>query len=345
MTGSNKITRRTILGGAAAATLAASTRLSFGKAPDKVGLTLEFRVNGANAPMILAEQGIFEKHGLDVRPEGSSGSGESIRRVASGMYQFGLADASTLVAFAAANPDVAPKIIMPIYDKFPACIISFKRNPVKSLKDLQHVKLGTGSADAGVKIFPALLKLNNIDPATIHRETFDVKLRDAMLLAGKVDAVIGFDYTSVFNLIGNGVKMEDINLLYFSDLGYSFFGNSVIASRDVIEKNPDLVRRVTAAVTEAWIYASKHKPEAIQAVVKREPLLKPQVELDRLGWVFDKLILTDNVKKNGLGAVSIPRVEHALTLIKEGFQLPVTPTVDQVYDGRFAPPEKDRKIA
>jgi hypothetical protein len=32
-------------------------------------------------------------------------------------------------------------------------------------------------------------------------------------------------------------------------------------------------------------------------------------------------------------------------VLKEGFQLPQTPTLDQVYDGRFLPPIEDRKFA
>ena len=62
--------------------------------------------------------------------------------------------------------------------------------------------------------------LNNMDPESLDITTVDVKLRDALSLTGKVDAVVGFDYTSVFNLIGNGAKLDDIELLYFSDMGF-----------------------------------------------------------------------------------------------------------------------------
>ena len=62
---------------------------------------------------------------------------------------------------------------------------------------------------------PALLTLNNIDPASFSRVTVDVKLRDTLLIKGDVDAVIAFDYTAIFNLIEAGIKLEDITLLYF----------------------------------------------------------------------------------------------------------------------------------
>lgn len=340
----NKLTRRTLLAGAAAASLC-SPRLALGKSLDSIKMSLEFRIYGGNAPMFLAaEDGIYEKNGLDVTPEGSAGSDDCIRRVAAGTHPFGLADATTLISFAASNPDAAPKLVLPIFDRFSAVILSLKNKPVKSLKDLSKITLGTGTSDAGSKIFPALLALNKIDPASIKRMTVDVKLRDAMLMAGKVDAVIAFDYTAIFNLIGNGVKLEDINLLYFSDFGFDFIGNSLIVNPDVLKKNPDLVKRVAAATAEAWVAASKHRDEAIASVTKREKLLNAKVERARMDWVIDKHVRTENVKKNGLGSVDISRMQRAIALIKDGFNLATVPSVDQIYDARFMPPIEDRKI-
>jgi NitT/TauT family transport system substrate-binding protein len=343
MIGFNKLTRRTLLCGAAAAV--SSPMLAFGKTADRFKLALEFRIYGGNAPMFLAiDNGIYQKFDLDVTPEGSSGSDDAIRRVATGTHPFGLADASTLIAFAARNPAAAPKMVLPIFDRFPAVILSLKQKPVRSLKELAGIRLGTGTADAGSKIFPALLEHNKIDPASINRVTVDVKLRDTMLLTGKVDAVIAFDYTSIFNLIGNGIKFEDINLLYFSDFGFDFIGNGLIVNPDVLAKDPDLVRRTARAVAQAWVVSSKHRADAIDAVAKREKLLDAKVELARMSWVLDKHVLTDNVKKNGLGTVDIARAQHAISFIKQGFQLATAPAVDQIFDNRFLPPAEDRKI-
>lgn len=338
------LSRRQLLGGvAAAAALASTTGVAFGA--DNLKMSLEFRIYGGNAPMFLAQDKIYAKHGLEVIPEGSAGSDDSVRRVAAGNYPFGLADASTVVAFAGRNPSISPKIIMPIFDRFPACIISLKQKPVKSIEDLKKSKIGSASADAGSRLFPVLMALNKVDVKTLDITTVDVKLRDAMLLSGKVDSVIAFDYTSVFNLIGNGVKMEDINIFYFNEMGFGMFGNSLIAHPDVLAKNPDLCRRVAAATAEAWVYSAKNRKEAIDAVMKRDKLLTADVELQRLSWVFDKHVLTDNVKKNGLGAADPARIKSAIGLIAEGFQLPNAPSVEDVFDGRFMPPQKDRTFA
>ncbi len=338
-------TRRTLLAGGAAAALAPGLPSAFGASPDVLKIIMEFRIYGANSPMFLAQQSIFPKYNLDVTPIGSAGSGDAVRNVAAGVYKFGLADASTVIAFAGENPKVVPKIVMPLFDRVPACVISLRRKPVKTLADLKTMKLGVGSQDAGAKLFVALLGLNNMDFKSLDITTIDVKLRDALLMTGKVDAVIGFDYTSVFNLIGNGVKLEDIELLYFADLGFRMFGNSVITTPEVIEREPDLVRRVVAAITESWIYGSAHREEAISAVTARERLLDPTVELARLSWVLDRLILTPNVKTNGLGSFEMPRLTDGIELIRRGFDFAKSPAVETVYDGRFMPPLKDRTFA
>jgi thiol-disulfide isomerase/thioredoxin len=145
-----QFTRRTLVSGMAAGL--AMPHVARAQAADAVKLSLEFRIYGGNAPSFLAiENGIYKKLGLDVTPEGSSGSGECVTRVAAGTHPFGLADASALVEFAARNPSASPKLVMPIFDIFPAVILSIKKK-ITSLKDLAGLKLGTGTSDAGVKI-------------------------------------------------------------------------------------------------------------------------------------------------------------------------------------------------
>ena len=344
----DRFTRRALLksSAAAAAGLIVSPGVLRAQAADAVKLSLEFRIYGGNAPMFLAaENGIFRDLKLDVSSDGSAGSGESLTRVATGTHQFGLADASAVAEFAGRNPEAAPKIVMTIFDVFPAVIMSWKKKPVRSLKELAGMKLGTGTADAGSKILPALLSLNNIDPNSFSRSTIDVKLRETMLIKGDVDANIAFDYTALFNLVDNGIKIEDINLLYFKDFGFNFPGNSLIASRETIEKNPDLVKRMALGCARAWIAADKDRKAAIAAVVKRDRLLRPETEEPRIAWVLDRLIKTPEVKQNGIGFIDEKRLNDGMKILADGLKFAKPVAVSDIYDGRFLPPASERKFA
>lgn len=339
------MTRRRLLRAGALATLASTPAIRRARAADAVRLSLEFRIYGANAPMFLAaETGIFRDLGLEVGMDGSAGSGDSLTRVASGTHAFGLADSTAAVEFAAQNPDVAPKVLMPVFDRFPAVVLSLKRKPIRTLQDLVGARLGTGIVDAGAKILPAVLELNHIDPAAIKRQVTDVKLREAMLLRGDVDAIVGFDYTTSFNLVDNGVKLDDINLLYFSDSGFDFPGNALIASPALIEKNPDLVRRMTLAVARGWVAAARDRAAAIAAVMRRDRLLNPVTERARLDWVIDRLVLTAAVRQHGLGYVDPARLARGIEVLRQGLQLAKPPTVEQVFDLRFLPPAAERAV-
>ena len=343
-----RLTRRSLLktSAAAAAGLIAAPSVLNAQAADAVKLSLEFRIYGGNAPMFLAaENGIFRNLRLDVSSDGSAGSGDSINRVAAGTHQFGLADASAVAEFAGRNPDAAPKIVMTMFDVFPAVIMSWKKKPINSLKDLAGAKLGTGTADAGSKILPALLALNNIDPASFTRMTLDVKIRETMLMKGDVDATIAFDYTALFNLLDNGAKIEDVNLLYFKDFGFNFPGNSLIASRETIEKNPDLVRRMALACARAWVAADKDRNAAIAAVAKRDRLLRSEIEVARIGWVLDRLIKTPEVKQNGIGYIDEQRLTDGMKVLSDGLKFAKPVAVADIYDSRFLPPAADRKFA
>ncbi len=344
MAHSGVITRRRLMQTASTAAAAlALPAIRTASAADAVRLSLEFRIYGANAPMFFgAETGIFRDHGIEPGFDGSGGSGNSLTRVASGTHTFGLSDASAVVEFAAQNPEAAPKVVMTIFDRFPAVVLSLKRKPIKSAQDLVGARVGTGIVDAGAKILPALLALNHIDPASIHRLTTDVKLREAMLLRGEVDAIVGFDYTASFNLVDNGIKLDDINLLYFSDFGFDFPGNSLIASPATIAKNPDLVRRMALAVAKSWVASARDRVGAIGSVLRRDRLLVPATERARMDWVIDKLVMTPSVRANGLGYVESGRLARGIEVLKDGFQLAKPPTVEQVFDTRFLPAVSDR---
>jgi NitT/TauT family transport system substrate-binding protein len=338
-----KPTRRDVLR-AGTGLLVMAPHLVRAQAADAVRFSLEFRIYGGNAPLFLgAERGIFRDQGINVSMDGSAGSVESVTRVATGTHPFGLADLSTLVEFTSRNPKEAPKLIMTVFDRFPAVVLSLKRKPIKTLQELVGARVGTGSVDAGSKILPALLALNKIDLKSINRSTIDVKLRDTMLIKGEVDAVVGFDYTIIFNLIEAGLKLE-ITLLYFADFGFDFWGNSLIANPAVVESNPDLVRRVAVAVARSWGAAARDRAGAIAAVTKRDGLLKAETERARMDWVLDQLVLTPGVRQDGIGDMDAQRMARGINVLKEGFQLASAPTMEQIYDPRFLPPAADRKL-
>lgn len=311
-----------------------------------VRISVDYRIYGSNAPISFAQDsGLFKEVGINATVDGSAGSGDAINRVASGAYDVAYADIGTLAEFWARNPTQAPKLVMAILDRSPQSIVALKKSNIKTMKDLLGRKVGTGQADATSRMFPGVLKLNNIPIDKMNVTRVEQRLRDAMLLRGDVDAVIGFDSTILFNLMTQKVMPDETNVIYYADNGFDFYGNGLLVSRKLIESNPDVVKRLTAAVAKAWVASIKDPKATIALLAKRDPLVDADLETKRLQWVLDKNVITDATRKNGIGHLDENKMTTGLKLLAEGFELPKVPTVADLYDARFLPAATERSFA
>jgi NitT/TauT family transport system substrate-binding protein len=330
---------------AAAALLGPSPRAS-AQELTSVKISLDYRLYGPNAAFWYAQtSGIFRAAGITATVDNSSGSGDAVARVASGAYDAGYADLGTLTEFWSKNPNAAPKLVLPILDRAAQSVVSLKKANITALRDLLGRKVGTGKADATSRMFPALLRINRIALDAVTLVPVDQQLRDSMLLRGEVDAVVGFDSTTLFNLIPLGVRPEDTNVIYFADNGFDFYGNGFLVSRALIDKNPALVRRLTDAVARAWVATIADPQKAVEAVGKRDGLTDVAHETNRLRWIIAKNIVTPATRSGGLGAVDMSKLDNGLKIVAEGFELPRIPTAADIYDDRFLPPLEHRRFS
>jgi NitT/TauT family transport system substrate-binding protein len=308
-----------------------------------IRLTLEFRVYGGTAPIILADaRGYFAAAGIAATIDGGTGSGEAIRRVAGGAYDFGVADVGTLVEFNARNGDTAPKVVMLVFDTAAHAIVSFKRAGIARPGDLPGRRVVTGQADATARIFPSFARVAGLDLARVTLMPVDVRLRESLLLRGEADADMGYDYTILFNLLGQNIPLSDMQVLDFADYGFAMYGNALIASRAMIERQPDLVRRVAGVVAHGWVDAIADPAAAIEAVAKVDPLTPRALELARLHYVIERHIATPATRAGGIGAYDPAKLAQTIRIVAEGFALPRAPAPDEIYDGRFVPAQRER---
>jgi ABC-type nitrate/sulfonate/bicarbonate transport system substrate-binding protein len=90
-----------------------------------VKFTLDFRITGQTSPFFLAQQrGYYKDEGLDVSIDVGSGSVASITRIASGVYQMGLGDISSLIEFQASQSGTPlVQAVYQYYNRAPFAII------------------------------------------------------------------------------------------------------------------------------------------------------------------------------------------------------------------------------
>src|SRR5262249_18175723 len=307
--------------------------------------SLDFIMFGPNSPFVYAdESGYFKEAGLAVRIDPSSGSGDAINRLASGAYDIGYADVSTLIEFAAKNPSSAPKIVLFIQDRTPSTILYRKQKHISKPKDLEGHSLGSGATDAGARMFPTFARLNNIDVGKVDRQLVDFRLRDSMFAQGNFDAIIAYA-DSMLNVRTLGLDISEIGRLDYADWGLNFYGNAMFASRQIIDNNPEAVRGAVQAVAKAWRDAARDQTPIIDALLKRNNLAKREVDLERLKFIVNNQVVSPFTRANGIGAVDQKKLGDNLKLVGEGFNLASVPSPADIFDDRFLPPVVARKFA
>jgi NitT/TauT family transport system substrate-binding protein len=314
------------------------------QAQTSLRFSLDFVMFGPNSPFVYAdERGYFREAGLSVRIDPSSGSGDAVNRLASGAYDIGYADVSTVIEFAAKNPNVNPKIVLFIQDRTPATILVRKKTGIAKPADLAGHSLGSGSTDAGSRMFPTLARLNNVDVGKVDRQIVDFRLRDSLFAQGKFDAIIAFA-DSLLNVRTLGLDPAEVARLDYADWGLNFYGNAMIASRQIIDSNPQAVRAAVEAVAKAWRDAARDAGPVADALVKRNNLANRALDLERLQFILKNQVISVATTANGIGTVDRKRLDDNLRLVGEGFGLASVPPLGEIFDDRFLPPASARKF-
>jgi NitT/TauT family transport system substrate-binding protein len=310
-----------------------------------VKLSLNAPYDGSNAPFFLAEdKGYYAAAGMTVSMDPSGGSGEAVTRIGSGAYDFGFADVNVLLEFNAKNPGSAGKAVYMLYYRSPLSVASFAKASITKPADLAGKKLGGALGDGAFKLFPAYARLTGLKPDSVKWEYGDLRLREVMLLKGDVDAEVGFDSTMYFSLTRQGVKPADIKLLYFADAGLDIYGNALVASRKIIDSNPQLVKGFVEASAKGWRDAVADPAAAIAALKKRAPLIDEKLELAKLQWLIKNQIVTTESKADGLGSVRKERLDKSIAVLSKAFELPGKPSAADVFTDAFLPAAAVRSL-
>jgi NitT/TauT family transport system substrate-binding protein len=254
----------------------------------------------------------------------------------------GFADINSLVKYRD-NPKNSPvKAVMMVYDTPAFSIVTLKKSGIKAPKDLEGKILGAPAADGAYAQWPIFVHANKIDASKVKVDNVGFPVREPMLAQGKVDAITGFWFSSYMNLRANNVPAEDIVVLHMRDHGVDLYGNVIIANPDFIQKNPKAVAGFVKATIRGIQETIRNPEAAVDSMMKRNPIAKRDVELERLKLALTRNFVTPDVEKNGLGAVDMGRLERSLEQIGLTFQYTNKPKAADIFTAQFLPPKEQR---
>lgn len=339
--------RRNLLLATLASPAAVCPALSLGQGQSveqaNVKLTLEWAFQGPQAIFTYAaDKGLFKKLGVNVQVDRGSGSTDAVTRVASGAYDFGWAEMSSIIKFNAEHPDRALIAVYVTDDDSANAVITVKGRGINKPKDLEGKKVGATAGSAALDVFSAFAKANGVDDSKIHHQTVSGSLRETMMVRGDVDAILGAITSGVFTVKSLGIKQEDIIWMLYSKYGVDLYGRALMTTAAYAKKNPKTVTAIVSAVNQA-LKAAISDPKAVVATLSAHDMLADLgLERERLLLMLRELVLTPNVKANGLASVTPQRIQNSMQLVYDAYGVKAQPVWEQLYTDRFLPPKAER---
>lgn len=187
--------------------------------------------------------GYYEEEGLKVTIRPGGPGVRVIADVASGVVSFGVDNADKLLVWRAQQAD-AVAVMCPIQDS-PRCIMVHKASGLTQLKDLATKR-------------PFTLGINSDQPfAQYLKQEVDLKDVQTVKYPGNVAQFLqnqdygqqAYSFSEPFLAQQQG---GDPQCLMLSELGFNTYTSALIAQREMIDKQPDLVAKMTRASIRGW---------------------------------------------------------------------------------------------
>ena len=235
---------------------------------DKVVLMLNWYNYGEHAPFYLGlDKGFYRDEGIDLEIQEGRGSGATVQAVAAGSVQFGYADVGTMMKATAKGAPV--KSVGILLQKSPMSAMGFADKNITKPADIVGKTVAVTPGDALSQLWPVFLKLNKIEESQVKTVSGDATTKRNAVVNGQADMLLG-------NVNDQKPIIEEqtgkpMRAVLFADYGVNTINAGIIASKDLIAKNPELVRRFMRASMKAVEATVKAPDDAVAAMLKVNP--------------------------------------------------------------------------
>lgn len=322
--------RRLLLGAVATALIAGSVAA---QAADKVTLRTNWLFYGSHSIFLLGiDKGFYEKEGIDLTVKQGNGSGNAVRLVANGDSDFAYGSAVTMLNLAAQG---APVIAVATIDAQGAdAVLINPDSGIKDWKGLEGQKVLT-TASAGVNtLFPIAAQNHGADPEKISLTNVAESALVSSYLQGLAPAMLGGMDDKPAEIKANGGKQPVL-----LDYGIPQPGYAIVASKEMVASNPDLVRRFVKATLEAVAAAKANPDESVQALINWSGSVEDQKAQAREVLDFTLSILKSPNNTDGRLGYNVPADwESALEILKKYKELKTDQPASAFYTNEFIPP-------
>ena len=305
-------------------------------AADKVHLQTDWIPSGEHAMYFGGwTKGFWEEQGIDITITRGYGSGDTVTKIAGGAADFGIADIGALIT-ARARTGVPVKQIMQTYTHSPHSLFVLASSGITTFQGLEGKKIGITPGNSHRVYFPKVAERAGTDPSKIIWSNSDASAMAALLISKKIDAAPFF---AMHHYYQNKAAMragEEIVVLPFVETGFAIYATGLVARDDMIEENPDLVRRFLVANRNAMEWARDNREEACTLHVERVPEVAHDDCMGSLDATMT-FVFNDHSGATGLGRHDPARLAFTYEVVADAQDLPGDWDYSQVVDHQFVP--------
>jgi NitT/TauT family transport system substrate-binding protein len=239
-------------------------------AADRVDLLLNWYLQGSHAQFFLGrERGFYEEEGIDLVVAEGRGSARSVQLVTNKDHHFAMADGGSLMTGVAKGLE-AEAVMTPVVNSSYA-VVALEESGIRTVEDLEGKSLAITAGDGLTQLWPALVAINGLDESTIELVQMDPAAKPIAVMEKRVDALLGGAQDQPMLLREKGFEPA---VIPFYEAGVNTIGMTIVAHPDLIEENPDLVRRFVRATVRSY-EAMREDPKAAVAAIRKE---KPDLD-------------------------------------------------------------------
>lgn len=310
--------RRRLLALAPATSLLLASGLARAQQPlDKVTLALNWKAQASQGGFFQAQaDGTYRRHGLDVQLLQGGPQVNNRTMLPAGKVEF-LLTGGLLTALETTRSKIPTVIVASFFQKDPTGLIAHAGR-YKDFAELKKAGTVFIAKSNQFGFWQWLKAEHGFRDEQLRPYTYSL----APFLADKASVQQAFATAEPLYAAEQGFA-TDVFLL--ADQGYNTYGNMIETRRDLVEKNPDLVRRFVDASIIGWTnFLYGDRTPAMQLIKQ----LNPDLNDAKLTAEFEKvkslgLVDSGEALKVGIGATQVARIQDfAARMIKAGIYKP-----------------------
>ncbi|WP_374073222.1 ABC transporter substrate-binding protein [Bdellovibrio bacteriovorus] len=219
---------------------------AFAQTPTSVTLALNWKAEPEFGGFYAAAlQGIYKKHGLDVKIlEGGSGT-PTVQMLANNKVEFAIVSADEIILSQDRNAKNKVKGLFAVYQTSPYIVMTHAEKNFKTLKDV-FANEGILSMQSGLPYYQFLVQKFGKPKVKVVPYTGGV----SNFLNNKNFSQQGFITTEPLSAEKAGAKVKSFLI---ADEGFNPYLVVIAATEETLSKKPELVKKIVTASREGWI--------------------------------------------------------------------------------------------